>query len=47
MTVRMVVLLLEAGGSVMKSTAMCDQGRCGVGRGWSSPASNCHKSIID
>ncbi len=40
MTVRMVVWPLELGKSVIKSMAMWDQGRCGMGRGWSRPAGN-------
>ncbi len=39
MTVRIVVWPLELGRSVMKSMAICDQGRCGMGRGW-NPAGN-------
>lgn len=36
--VKMTLLLFEAGRPVMKSMAMCDHGRDGMGRGLRSPA---------
>ncbi len=44
-TVRIVVWPLELGRSVMKSTAMWDQGRSGMGRGWRRPAGNCREGF--
>ena len=35
--VRIVVLPLDVGRPVVKSRAMCDQGRLGIGRGCSRP----------
>ena len=35
LTVRIMVILLEVDGPVINSSAMCDQGRCEMARGWS------------
>ncbi len=44
--VRIVVLPWELGRSVMKSMAMCDQGRRGMGRGCSRPAGACLSDLV-
>ncbi len=44
--VRMVVLPWELGRSVMKSMAMCDQGRWGVGKGCNRPAGSSLSDLV-
>ncbi len=44
--VRIVVLPWELGRSVMKSMAICDQGRRGVGKGCSRPAGCCLSDLV-